>query len=273
MTAKNTVELGNAHLDALMSYTREMVAANRVPAERAPEFMCDLSESIMAAVNRHEVKTVALPENTVAPKNKKDRNTMTTETPVNNGKVRKFAKTAKMREKLLADAVAAADDSPLPAFAQAQRYIAPKRGVGRPRKDAAPVVLTPEQQAFDRAFLEAYPVREGMTAENSVGYDKITVIFDGKRLKMIKRHLETKYGITFEDYLRIYSLPADYPSVAPGYADERRKHAKRQGLGTEKVPKIKSKEDTVKPMRVVSKASDGGAKRGRLASTKATVAA
>jgi predicted transcriptional regulator len=98
-------------------------------------------------------------------------------------------------------------------------------------------VLTPEQLTFDKDFLEKHPVLEGLTEANSIGEDVLTVLFDGKKLKMIGRHLWTRYDITMDDYRRIYKLDAKYPSCAPGYRGERRGHAKRQGLGTAKVPK------------------------------------
>ena len=54
---------------------------------------------------------------------------------------------------------------------------------------------------------------------------------DGKKLKMLRRHLMTHYGMTPDDYRAKWGLPADYPMVAPAYAETRRELAKKIGLG------------------------------------------
>ena len=54
---------------------------------------------------------------------------------------------------------------------------------------------------------------------------------DGKRLKMLKRHLRTAYNMTPDDYRKKWGLAADYPMVAPNYAAQRSEFAKRIGLG------------------------------------------
>jgi predicted transcriptional regulator len=66
----------------------------------------------------------------------------------------------------------------------------------------------------------------------SIKPDYIVCLEDGKKLKMLKRHLMTHYGLTPEDYRAKWGLPADYPMVAPNYADQRRSLAKKIGLGT-----------------------------------------
>lgn len=65
----------------------------------------------------------------------------------------------------------------------------------------------------------------------SVKKDYIVCLDDGKKLKMLKRHLMTHYGMTPDDYRAKWSLPADYPMVAPAYAEQRRLLAKAIGLG------------------------------------------
>jgi predicted transcriptional regulator len=66
----------------------------------------------------------------------------------------------------------------------------------------------------------------------SVKPDHIVCLEDGKKLKMLKRHLMTHYKMTPEDYRAKWNLPADYPMVAPNYAEQRRSLAKKIGLGT-----------------------------------------
>jgi predicted transcriptional regulator len=65
----------------------------------------------------------------------------------------------------------------------------------------------------------------------SVKPDYIVCLDDGKKLKMLKRHLMTHYGITPDQYRAKWGLPADYPMVAPNYAEQRRTLAKKIGLG------------------------------------------
>ncbi|HEV7234401.1 MAG TPA: MucR family transcriptional regulator [Sphingorhabdus sp.] len=71
----------------------------------------------------------------------------------------------------------------------------------------------------------AVPIR------TSVKKDYIICLEDGKKLKMLKRHLMTHYGMTPDDYRAKWGLAADYPMVAPAYAETRRALAKAIGLG------------------------------------------
>ena len=65
----------------------------------------------------------------------------------------------------------------------------------------------------------------------SVKNDHLVCLEDGKKMKMLKRHLLTDHGMTPEEYRERWNLPADYPMVAPEYADKRRELAKKIGLG------------------------------------------
>ena len=67
--------------------------------------------------------------------------------------------------------------------------------------------------------------------KSSIKRDYIVCLDDGKKLKMLKRHLMTHYGMTPNDYRAKWGLPADYPMVAPAYAETRRLLAKKIGLG------------------------------------------
>lgn len=86
--------------------------------------------------------------------------------------------------------------------------------------------LTTPQPAPDVRPEPAVPVRQ------SIKPDYIICLEDGKKLKMLKRHLMTAYGMTPDDYRAKWGLPADYPMVAPNYAESRRQLAKSIGLGT-----------------------------------------
>ena len=65
----------------------------------------------------------------------------------------------------------------------------------------------------------------------SITPDYIICLEDGKRLKMMKRHLKTAYNMTPEEYRARWGLPVTYPMVAPNYAKQRSKLAKEIGLG------------------------------------------
>ncbi|HTR16813.1 MAG TPA: MucR family transcriptional regulator [Acetobacteraceae bacterium] len=68
--------------------------------------------------------------------------------------------------------------------------------------------------------------------KRSVFPDHIVCLEDGKKLKMLKRHLKTAYNMTPEQYRERWGLPPDYPMVAPNYARHRSSLAKKIGLGT-----------------------------------------
>jgi predicted transcriptional regulator len=68
----------------------------------------------------------------------------------------------------------------------------------------------------------------------SIKPDYIVCLEDGKKLKMLKRHLMTHYQMTPDEYRTKWGLPADYPMVAPNYAEQRRTLAKKIGLGTKR---------------------------------------
>ena len=76
----------------------------------------------------------------------------------------------------------------------------------------------------------AVPVRK------SIMPDHLVCLEDGKRLKMLKRHLKTAYNLTPEQYRERWGLPPDYPMVAPNYAKQRSRLAKEIGLGTRSRP-------------------------------------
>ena len=84
-----------------------------------------------------------------------------------------------------------------------------------------PVVVVPKQEP-------------AVSIRASIKPDYIVCLEDGKKLKMLKRHLMTHYQMTPEQYRAKWNLPADYPMVAPNYAEQRRTLAKKIGLGTKR---------------------------------------
>jgi len=90
-------------------------------------------------------------------------------------------------------------------------------GLGNAPAAPAPVAERPQP---------AVPVKKSVTDEFLVCLE------DGKKLKMLKRHLKTAYDMTPEQYRERWGLPSDYPMVAPNYAKHRSSLAKKIGLGT-----------------------------------------
>ena len=78
-----------------------------------------------------------------------------------------------------------------------------------------------------------------VSVKKSVTPDYIVCLEDGKKLKMLKRHLKTAYNLTPEEYRQRWGLSADYPMVAPNYAKVRSSLAKKIGLGTKSKGKKK----------------------------------
>ncbi|MCH2549564.1 MAG: MucR family transcriptional regulator [Alphaproteobacteria bacterium] len=73
--------------------------------------------------------------------------------------------------------------------------------------------------------------KPAVTVKRSITADYLICLEDGKKLKMLKRHLRTSYGLTPEEYRTKWGLSSDYPMVAPNYAKQRSAFAKKIGLG------------------------------------------
>lgn len=102
------------------------------------------------------------------------------------------------------------------------------------RADALPALIQSVYTALTSVGTEPAPAEKQQPAvpiKRSVFPDYIICLEDGKKLKMLKRHLQTSYGMTPEQYRERWGLPADYPMVAPNYAERRSDLAKKIGLG------------------------------------------
>lgn len=86
-------------------------------------------------------------------------------------------------------------------------------------------------QEVSQTQVEAPPPVPAVPIKRSVQPDYLVCLEDGKRLKMLKRHLKNSFGMTPEEYRAKWGLPSDYPMVAPGYAKLRSELARRIGLG------------------------------------------
>jgi predicted transcriptional regulator len=83
----------------------------------------------------------------------------------------------------------------------------------------------------EKPVVEEPKPQPAVAIRNSIKPEYIVCLEDGKKLKMLKRYLRTNYNMTPEEYRARWGLPADYPMVAPAYAEKRRDLAKKIGLG------------------------------------------
>lgn len=81
-------------------------------------------------------------------------------------------------------------------------------------------------------------LKPAVSVRRSVHPEYIICLEDGKKLKMLKRHLRAAYNMTPEQYRAKWSLPPDYPMVAPNYAQQRSDFAKQIGLGRKKGQRV-----------------------------------
>ena len=86
--------------------------------------------------------------------------------------------------------------------------------------------LGEEPEPEEEILTPAVPIKK------SIQNEYIVCLEDGKKLKMLKRHLKTAYDMTPEEYRKRWGLASDYPMVAPAYAKQRSELAKNIGLGT-----------------------------------------
>ena len=87
----------------------------------------------------------------------------------------------------------------------------------------------------DASEAEVEPPKPAVAIRKSITPDFIVCLEDGKKLKMLKRHLRTTYDMTPDEYRAKWNLPPDYPMVAPNYAKQRSEFAKKIGLGRKTV--------------------------------------
>lgn len=102
--------------------------------------------------------------------------------------------------------------------------------------EAVPDIIRTVHQALEGLTRGAPPPVEerpkpAVPLSKSVQHDYIVCLEDGKRLKMLKRYLRSRYDMSPDEYRRRWGLPADYPMVAPAYAARRSDFAKQIGLG------------------------------------------
>ena len=99
-----------------------------------------------------------------------------------------------------------------------------------------PGIITTVFKTMDRLSTSASelvekPKKPTVSVRRSVLPDFIVCLEDGRKMKMLKRHLRTAYNLSPDEYQSRWGLPADYPMVAPNYAKRRSEFAKIIGLG------------------------------------------
>lgn len=104
------------------------------------------------------------------------------------------------------------------------------------QSDEIPAIIQKVYKTLSNVNVDTMALSErpqpAVPIKRSITPDHLICLEDGKKLKMLKRHLKTAYNMTPEEYRERWGLPADYPMVAPSYAEKRSKLAKEIGLGT-----------------------------------------
>lgn len=121
--------------------------------------------------------------------------------------------------------------------------------------DALPALIRQVYDALAKAGVpeeEPQPERPqpAVPIKRSVFPDYIICLEDGKKLKMLKRHLQSAYDMTPEQYRERWGLPSDYPLVAPNYAQRRSALAREIGLGRKISAAGDSKKETGRTRKV-----------------------
>ncbi|MEJ6780938.1 MucR family transcriptional regulator [Aminobacter sp. Piv2-1] len=109
----------------------------------------------------------------------------------------------------------------------------------------------------------AVPIKKSVTA------DYIVCLEDGKKFKSLKRHLSTHYNLSPDEYRQKWSLPRDYPMVAPAYAAARSSLAKSMGLGRKRAAQAAAPVVAEKPKRAPARAAAAPAAKARTAKSAA----
>lgn len=119
--------------------------------------------------------------------------------------------------------------------------------------DAVPGLITSVYAALANLGEKVEPVSSrpepAVSIRASVKPDYLICLEDGKKLTMLKRYLRTNFNMSPEDYRARWNLSADYPMVAPNYAEKRRELAKKIGLGRKAATprKVRSRKSTATP--------------------------
>jgi len=128
------------------------------------------------------------------------------------------------------------DQAPRPAdlLAHTTQIVAAHVGHNAVSPSDVPALIKSVHEALisiGEAQTQEAPPEPAVPIRRSITPDYLICLEDGKKLKMLRRHLQTAFGMTPEEYRAKWGLPPDYPMVAPNYAKQRSELAKRIGLG------------------------------------------
>ncbi len=144
------------------------------------------------------------------------------------------------------------DDKPSPELLEHTTRIVAAHVANNPIAAAElPSVIATVHQALATLGPEeaAAKPKPAVPIKQSVKPEYIVCLDDGKKLKMLKRHLRTAYNMTPAEYRERWGLPRDYPMVAPNYAKQRSALAKKIGLGRKPGTKVNARRKTMRPTK------------------------
>ncbi len=110
-----------------------------------------------------------------------------------------------------------------------------------PSGELPQLIKTVHEALINPGQAAASPLEPAVPIKKSIKPDYVICLEDGRKLKMLKRHLRTAYDMTPDEYRQKWGLSSDYPMVAPKYAAKRSELAKKIGLGRKPGQKVKGK--------------------------------
>ena len=108
-----------------------------------------------------------------------------------------------------------------------------------PSGELPQLIKTVHEALRNPGHAAASPLEPAVPIKKSIKPDYVICLEDGKKLKMLKRHLRTSFNMTPDEYRQKWGLSSDYPMVAPKYAARRSELAKKIGLGRKPGQKVK----------------------------------
>lgn len=113
------------------------------------------------------------------------------------------------------------------------------------------------EKAGEPALPEAPTLEPAVPVRVSIKPDYLICLEDGKKVKMLKRYLNTRYNLTPQEYRARWGLPSDYPMVAPSYAARRAELARASGLGRKATTVTEQQADSENMSALLSSQGDG----------------
>ncbi len=109
-----------------------------------------------------------------------------------------------------------------------------------PSSELSHLIVTVHEALMSAEQATSSPPEPAVPIKRSIRPDYVICLEDGKKLKMLKRHLRNAYDMSPDEYRQRWGLPSDYPMVAPKYAARRSELAKKIGLGRKPGQKVRA---------------------------------